>query len=40
MIKDRQGHTLSGTTAEAAAPYENAVQAFNLYHGDPMPLLA
>jgi len=40
MIKDRQGHTLSGTTAEAAALYEKAVEAFNVYHGDPMTLLA
>lgn len=40
MIKDRQGHPLSGATAEAAALYEKAVEAFNVYHGDPMALLA
>lgn len=40
MIKDRQGHALSGTTTEAAALYEKAVEAFNVYHGDPMTLLA
>lgn len=40
MTKDRQGHTLSGATAEAAALYEKAVDAFNVYHGDPMALLA
>ena len=40
MIKDRQGHALSGTTPEAAVLYEKAVEAFNVYHGDPMTLLA
>jgi len=40
MIKDRQGHALSGTTPEAAVLYEKAVEAFNVYHGDPMALLA
>jgi tetratricopeptide (TPR) repeat protein len=40
MTKDRQGHTLSGATPEAAALYEKAVEAFNVYHGDPMALLA
>ena len=39
MIKDLQGHTLSGATAEAVALYERAVEAFNVYHGDPMALL-
>jgi len=40
MTKDRQGHALSGATPEAAALYERAVEAFNVYHGDPMTLLA
>ncbi|WP_422001266.1 tetratricopeptide repeat protein [Reyranella sp.] len=39
MIKDLQGHALSGATADAAAAYEGAVQAFNLFQGDPMALL-
>jgi tetratricopeptide (TPR) repeat protein len=40
MIEDLQGHALTGATAEAAALYNRAVEAFNLYHGDPMALLA
>jgi tetratricopeptide (TPR) repeat protein len=40
MIRDLQGNPLSGATAEAAALYEKAVEAFNVYHGDPMALLA
>jgi tetratricopeptide (TPR) repeat protein len=34
MIKDAQGHRLSGATAEAAAAYDEAVRAFNLVCGD------
>lgn len=40
MIKDLQGHALNGATAEAAALYNQAVEAFNLYQGDPMAHLA
>lgn len=40
MVKDLQGHALSGATADAAAAYEGAVEAFNLFQGDPMALLA
>lgn len=40
MIKDMQGHAVSGATAEAAALYGQAIEAFNLYQGDPMSLLA
>lgn len=40
MIKDLQGHALSGATAEAATLYTQALEAFNVYHGDPMALLA
>lgn len=39
MITDAQGHALSGATAEAAAHYEQAVTAFNLYRGDPIAAL-
>jgi len=39
MITDAQGHALSGATTEAAAHYEQAVTAFNLYRGDPMAAL-
>lgn len=39
MITDAQGHTLTGATTEAAAHYEQAVTAFNLYRGDPMAAL-
>jgi hypothetical protein len=34
MIKDAQGHVLSGATAEAAEAYNRAVRAFNLGYGD------
>ncbi len=39
MITDRQGNALKGATAEAAAAYDDAVEAFNLYAGDPLALL-
>jgi hypothetical protein len=38
MIKDAQGHHLSGATTEAAAAYDQAVRAFNLVHGDAIGL--
>jgi tetratricopeptide (TPR) repeat protein len=34
MIQDAQGHKLSGATAEVAVPYNNAIGAFILVHGD------
>jgi hypothetical protein len=34
VIRDAQGHDLSGATAEAATVYDQAVRAFNLVHGD------
>jgi tetratricopeptide (TPR) repeat protein len=40
MMTDLNGNALSGATAEAAAHYEEAVEAFNLYRGDPMTALA
>ncbi len=39
MVTDRQGNTLPGATAEAAALFDDAVRAFNLYRGDPLALL-
>jgi tetratricopeptide (TPR) repeat protein len=40
MITDLNGNVMSGTTAEAAAHYERALNAFNIYRGDPMAHLA
>lgn len=40
MTRDLQGHPLSEATAEAASHYQQAVEAFNLYRGDPMAHLA
>jgi tetratricopeptide (TPR) repeat protein len=34
MIRDAQGHQLSGATAEAATLYDQAVRSFNIVHGD------
>lgn len=39
MIKDKQGNELSGASQEAAAIYCQAIEAFNLYRGDPIALL-
>ncbi|WP_111413032.1 tetratricopeptide repeat protein [Billgrantia lactosivorans] len=36
MLTDRQGNTLSGANAEALNLYSRAVEAFNLYRGDPV----
>jgi tetratricopeptide (TPR) repeat protein len=38
MIRDVQGHDLSGATAEAVTTYDQAVRAFNLVHGDAVGL--
>ncbi len=38
MIQDAQGHALSGATVTAGAAYDEAVQAFNLVHGDAVGL--
>ena len=40
MTTDLQGHLLSEATAEAAGHYQKAVEAFNLYRGDPIAHLA
>ncbi|MGF1622412.1 MAG: tetratricopeptide repeat protein [Rhodomicrobiaceae bacterium] len=39
MITDAQGNNLSGATSEAAVLFDRAVEAFNLYRGDPVGLL-
>ncbi|SHE81082.1 hypothetical protein SAMN04487965_0701 [Microbulbifer donghaiensis] len=39
MLTDRQGNALPGATAEAAELYCDAVEAFNLYRGDPFALV-
>lgn len=36
MIKDRQGHSLSGVDARAAGRYDAAVALFGTYRGDPV----
>ena len=38
MIRDAQGHHLSGATEAAATAYDQAVRAFNLVHGDAIGL--
>ncbi len=38
MLTDRQGNALSGATADAVTIYDQAVEAFNLYRGDPVAL--
>lgn len=39
MKMDKQGNALSGATNEAADLFDQAVEAFNLYRGDPVGLL-
>lgn len=39
MLKDAQGNSLAGAGIEASAAFDRAVEAFNLYRGDPMSLL-
>jgi hypothetical protein len=39
MTTDAQGNMLSGATPEAATLFDHAVDAFNLYRGDPVGLL-
>jgi hypothetical protein len=39
MITDKQGNALSGSTAEAADLFDQAVEAFNIYRGDPVAIL-
>ncbi len=39
VITDAQGNALSGATGEAARLFDEAVEGFNLYRGDPVSLL-
>ena len=39
MIADQQGNVLSGATVEASVLFNQAVDAFNIYRGDPVGLL-
>ena len=39
MIRDTQGNALSGATVEATQLFNEAVEAFNLYRGDPVAML-
>ncbi|MGF1628037.1 MAG: tetratricopeptide repeat protein [Kiloniellaceae bacterium] len=39
MLSDRQGNPVADATAEAIAQFDRAVEAFNLYRGDPLALL-
>ncbi|APO72187.1 tetratricopeptide repeat-containing StaR-like protein (plasmid) [Rhizobium gallicum] len=39
MTTDKQGNSLSGATVEAAEFFDEAVEAFNIYRGDPVALL-
>ena len=39
IICDQQGHTLTGATFDAAELYDQAVEAFNIYRGDPIGML-
>jgi hypothetical protein len=39
MIKDAQGHILSGASADSTALFDQAIRAFNLFHGDPLGLI-
>src|SRR4051794_15001809 len=39
MKTDKQGNALTGTTGEAAELLDRAIDAFNIYRGDPVGLL-
>lgn len=39
MLTDCQGNTLSGATAKAAERLDEAVEAFNIYRGDPVAIV-
>ena len=39
MIKDRQGNPMTGATEKGAELFDQAVEAFNLYRGDPVSML-
>lgn len=39
MFADRQGNRLSGATTRSVALFDRAVEAFNIYRGDPVALV-
>lgn len=39
MTQDRQGNAMTGATAEAAELFNQAVEAFNVYRGDPVAIV-
>lgn len=39
MITDRQGNALSGASPHAAGLFDKAVEAFNIYRGDPVAIV-
>ena len=36
MTKDAQGNSLTGASNEAAILFDQAVESFNIYRGDPI----
>jgi tetratricopeptide (TPR) repeat protein len=39
MLTDQQGNSMTGATAVAAALFDEAIDAYNIYRGDPVALL-
>ena len=39
MLTDRQGNTLTGVSADGVDLFDRAVEAFNIYRGDPIALV-
>jgi tetratricopeptide (TPR) repeat protein len=39
MLTDRQGNAVKGATAEAVGFFDQGIEAFNLYRGDPLAML-
>jgi tetratricopeptide (TPR) repeat protein len=39
MLTDQQGNAVKGATAEAVGFFDQGIEAFNLYRGDPLALL-
>jgi tetratricopeptide (TPR) repeat protein len=39
MLTDRQGNAVKGATVEAVGFFDQGIEAFNLYRGDPLALL-
>jgi hypothetical protein len=38
MLTDRQGNAVKGATADAVSCFDQGIEAFNLYRGDPLAL--